>query len=216
MRRRSTRSSTTLAGLVSLTVLIAACGGGAPVSLGSPSTTTGSNSTTSRPTTLVPQVAALGTAIHLVDIATHISGTETWIERATVRLVDVIDPATLTRGQLSYPSGTPTVVGGHWVGLRLEITNDGPMKFGGESGRYQPTLDFPTDRSYRSPLKWAVPVNLLGCPAVNYWLLPPGASTTGCVGIELPRGSSIKTLEVVLLFSGIGGDTQPIAEWHLR
>ena len=215
MQRRSVGRSSTVAGLVALSVLVAGCGDGAGRGSGSPGTTTAWSSTTSAPPTLTSPVATVGDAVHLVDVATHVSGTETWIERATIRLVEVIDPATLADGQRSYPSGTPTVAGGHWVGMRLEITNDGPTRFGGESERYQPTLEFPTDRMYRSPLRWAVPVELQGCPAVTYWLLPPGTSTTGCVGIELPSGSSIHTLEVLLQFGGLGGDTRPIAEWHL-
>jgi hypothetical protein len=98
--------------------------------------------------------------------------------------------------------------------MRLEVTNDGSSRFGNEESPYSPTLEFQTDKKI-SPNGAAIPLNMAGCPALNYWLLEPATTTMGCVSIEIPPGSALKTLDVALVFSGLGGDTRPIAEWTL-
>jgi hypothetical protein len=122
----------------------------------------------------------------------------------------VIDPATITQ---PIPSWTTVAGGGGWVAMRLEVTNDGPARFANEGSPYQPTLEFRIDRNFQSPQASLFPLNLVGCPALQYFLLQPGTTTTGCVSIQIPPGSSVRTLDVALAFAGLGGDTRPIAEW---
>ncbi len=126
----------------------------------------------------------------------------------------VIDPATFTAGQ-TPPPWAMSSGGGRWVGMRLEVTDVGPEGLGtpAETRRYQPTLEFPTDRNFLTT-RMALPLDIVGCPALKYYLLP-GTTTTGCVAIEIRPGSSLRTLDVVLAFGGLGGDTRPIAEWSL-
>ena len=173
----------------------------------SPSTI--AHTTLSTVTGPVPQTAPIGTAIHLVD--NTVIGGNRLIERATVRLVSIIDPATPAQ---PVPSSVSTVAGGgRWVAMRLEATNDGPWRFGSEASRYTWTLEFQTN-GMTSPNGAAVPLNMLDFPALNYRLLDPNTTTMGCVSIEIPPGPALRSLEVVLALSG-GGDTQPLAEWSL-
>jgi hypothetical protein len=203
-----------LVGSISLTILLAGCGNGTGAPAGSSGSTSRPSLSTTTTTRAAPQVAPIGTAIHLVDYARGISGKDTWVERATIRLIDVIDPATFASGQLPPPWAT-TKSGGRWVGMRLEMTNDGPTRFGDTAEPYQPILEFSTDRNFLSPRAAGLPLDIVGCPALNYFLLQPGTTTTGCVDIEIPPGSSLRTLDVVLAFNGLDGDTRPIAEWTL-
>jgi hypothetical protein len=173
----------------------------------SPSTTVNTSRLPS--TTAAPQIAPDGTAIHLVDHA--VVGGNHWVQGATIKLIGVIDPATIAQ---PVPTWMTTTRGGRWVAMRLEVTNDGPSRFGNEESPYSPTLEFQTDRK-PPPKGSAFPLNMVDCPALNYLLLEPDTTSMGCVSIEIPPGSALRTMDVVLAFSGLGGDTRPIAEWTL-
>jgi len=197
-----------IVGLV-MTAALAGCSAASS----SPSPNANASTATTKPastaSTAAPQTAPIGTAIHLVD-HTVIGGNQL-VQTATVRLVSIIDPATPAQ---PVPSSVSTIAGGgRWIAMRLEATNDGPSRFGGEASRYSWTLEFQTDRK-TSPNGVAFPLKMVDCPALNFWLLEPDTTTMGCVSIEIPPGSALRTLEVALALSG-GGDTRPIAEWTL-
>ena len=186
--------------------------GGCSAASSSPSTTVNTSTSTTTPatttTSAAPQVAPIGSAIHLVDHV--VIGGNQLVQAATIKLVGVIDPATPAQ---PVPSWMTNAGGGRWIAMRLEATNDGPSRFGSEASRYSPTLEFQTDRKI-SPIGTAFPLNMVGCPALNYFLLEPDSTTMGCVSLQIPPGSALRTLDVALAFSG-GGDIRPIAEWTL-
>jgi hypothetical protein len=190
-----------MVGLV-MTAALAGCS----TASSSPSTT--AHTSTSTATRPVPQTAPIGTAIHLVDHT--VIGGNPYVEGATIRLVGVIDPATVAQ---PVPTWMTIAGGGRWVAMRLEVTNDGPSSFGNEESPRSWTLEFQTDRK-TSPNGAAFPLNMVDCLALQYFLLQPDKNSMGCVSIEIPPGSALRTLDVALALSG-GGDSRPIAEWTL-
>jgi hypothetical protein len=197
-----------IVGLV-MTAALAGCSAASSSPSPNANASTSTTAPASTATTAAPQTAPIGTAIHLVD-HTVIGGNQL-VQTATVRLVGIIDPATPAQ---PVPSSVSTIAGGgRWVAMRLEATNDGPSSFGNEESPRSWTLEFQTDRK-TSPNGAAFPLNMVDCPALNYPLLEPDTTTMGCVSIEIPPGSVLRTLDVALALSG-GGDTRPIAEWTL-
>ncbi len=166
-----------------------------------PTTSTSTTTAVTTPTTIPGPSQALGTQAQL-------NGQPDTSANVTVR--NIINPAVPVPAYTTATTlqNAPT----QWIGADISVTNLGHESFGDFAGP-APQLGFTVNR-VRVPLMDSYGFGTSGCPRPDLLLLRPNQTTTGCVALPVPEGTTVVAVGIVLDIAN--GPPLDSAQWAVK